>query len=108
MRADGRTALLTRSADLRQARHTSNLTDIRIWKDAAGADPTRDLRAMLDDLGAGRRLGVEFDSYGLTHFNGRRLEVSLPGDLAFGAPPGAGGAAKKPPRKRGAGGGANR
>ena len=37
---------------------------------------------------------------------GRRLEVSLPGDLAFGAAPGAGGAAKKPPRKRGAGGGA--
>jgi acetyl-CoA/propionyl-CoA carboxylase biotin carboxyl carrier protein len=36
---------------------------------------------------------------------GRRLEVSLPGDLAFGAAPGAGGAAKKPPRKRGAGGG---
>jgi len=37
---------------------------------------------------------------------GRRLEVSLPGDLAFGAASGAGGAAKKPPRKRGAGGGA--
>jgi acetyl-CoA/propionyl-CoA carboxylase biotin carboxyl carrier protein len=35
---------------------------------------------------------------------GRRLEVSLPGDLAFGAAPGAGGAAKKPPRKRGGGG----
>jgi acetyl-CoA/propionyl-CoA carboxylase biotin carboxyl carrier protein len=37
---------------------------------------------------------------------GRRLEVSLPGDLAFGATTGAGGGAKKPPRKRGAGGGA--
>lgn len=38
---------------------------------------------------------------------GRRLEVSLPGDLAFGAAPGAGGAAaKKPSRKRGGGGGA--
>ena len=37
---------------------------------------------------------------------GRRLEVSLPGDLAFGAAPGAGGAAKKAPRKRGGGGGA--
>lgn len=77
--ADGRMALLTRSADLRQARHTSNLADIRIWKDAANADPTKDLRAMLDDLGAGRRLGVEFDSYGLTHFNGRRLEAALAG-----------------------------
>ena len=77
--ADGRIALLTRSADLRQARHTSNLEDIRIWKDGAGADPTRDLRAMLEDLGARGRLGVEFDSYGLTYFNGRRLEAALEG-----------------------------
>ena len=77
--ADGRVALLTRSPDLRQARHTSNIDDIRIWKDGAGADPTRDLRAMLDDLGAGGRLGVEFDSYGLTHFQGRRLEAALAG-----------------------------
>ena len=77
--ADGRVALLTRSPDLRQARHTSNIEDIRIWKDGAGADPTRDLRAMLDDLGAGGRLGVEFDSYGLTHFQGRRLEATLAG-----------------------------
>src|SRR5271167_4666566 len=61
--ADGRIALLTRSADLRQALHTSNIQDIRVWKDGAGADPTRDLRAMLDDLGAGARLGAEFDSY---------------------------------------------
>ncbi|MFZ2106041.1 MAG: Xaa-Pro peptidase family protein [Roseiarcus sp.] len=77
--ADGRVALLTRSPDLRQARHTSNIDDIRIWKDGAGADPTRDLRAMLGDLGAGGRLGVEFDSYGLTHFQGRRLEAALAG-----------------------------
>jgi Xaa-Pro dipeptidase len=77
--ADGRVALLTRSADLRQARHTSNIEDIRIWKDGANADPVRDLSEMLDDLGAGARLGVEFDSYGLTHFWGRRLEAALTG-----------------------------
>jgi len=75
--ADGRVALLTRSADLRQAQRTSNIDDIRIWKDGEGADPTRDLRAMLEDLGARGRFGVEFDSYGLTHFNGRRLEAAL-------------------------------
>src|SRR3984885_2886418 len=57
--ADGRVALLTRSADFRQARHTSDIEDIRIWKDVARADPTRDLRLMLDDLGAGARLGGE-------------------------------------------------
>jgi Xaa-Pro dipeptidase len=77
--ADGRVALLTRSADLRQAQHTSKIEDIRVWKDGADADPVRDLGEMLDSLGAGARLGVEFDSYGLTHFWGRRLEAALAG-----------------------------
>jgi Xaa-Pro dipeptidase len=77
--ADGRMALLTRSADLRQAQHTSNLADIRVWKDGEAADPTLDLKAMLADLGARGRFGVEFDSYGLTHFNGLRLQAALAG-----------------------------
>jgi Xaa-Pro dipeptidase len=77
--ADGRMALLTRSADLRQAERTSNIRDIRIWKDGIAAAPTKDLRAMLDDLKVRGRLGVEYDSYGLTHFNGRKLEASLEG-----------------------------
>ncbi len=77
--ADGRVALLTRSADLRQARHTSNIEDVRVWKDSAAAAPERDLKAMLDDLGAGRRLGVEFNTQGLTHHHGRRLESELSG-----------------------------
>ena len=75
--ADGRLALLTRSADLRQAQHTSDIADIRIWKDSQDANPAKDLRAMLEDLGARGRLGVEYDSYGLTHYNGRRLETAL-------------------------------
>src|SRR5581483_5338876 len=37
--ADGRLALLTRSADLRQAQHTSIVEDIRIWTDGKGATP---------------------------------------------------------------------
>ncbi len=73
----GDMALLTRSADLRQAQHTSNLTDIRIWKDAAEANPALDLRAMLENLGATSRLGLEADAYGLTHFNGKRVEAAL-------------------------------
>ena len=77
--ADGRIALLTRSADLRQAQHTSDISDIRIWKDGGHANPAKDLRAMLEDLGVRGRLGVENDSYGLTHFNGRRLEQALDG-----------------------------
>jgi Xaa-Pro dipeptidase len=76
---DGRVALLTRSADLRQAARTSNIPDIRVWRDSAGAEPAKDLRAMLDDLGAGRRLGVEFNTQGLTHFHGAKLEAALAG-----------------------------
>ena len=79
---DGRVALLTRSADLRQARHTSNIADVRIWKDGEGADPTIDLKAMLADFGARGRLGVEFDSYGLTHFNGLSLRRRSPASRA--------------------------
>ena len=37
--ADGGMTLLTRAPDLRQARHTSILDDVRIWVDEAGADP---------------------------------------------------------------------
>jgi Xaa-Pro dipeptidase len=77
--ADGRIALLTRSADLRQAQHTSDIADIRVWKDGADANPAADLKRMLEDLGARGRLGIENDSYGLTHFNGARVERALDG-----------------------------
>ena len=77
---DGKLALLTRSADLRQAQHTSMLADIRIWTDEAGADPAVQLRDMLDSLGArGKRPGIETNSYGLTHFNGKRVDAALKG-----------------------------
>ena len=78
--ADGRLALLTRAPDLRQAQHTSIIADIRIWTDEAGAKPATQLRAMLESLGCkGRRLGIENQSYGLTHFNGKQVEAALEG-----------------------------
>ncbi|MFL5325358.1 MAG: M24 family metallopeptidase [Microvirga sp.] len=77
---DGRMALLTRSADLRQARHTSIIADVRIWKDAADANPALDLKELCAGLGlAGKRLGVEFESYGLVASNGRKLEAAFDG-----------------------------
>ena len=77
---DGRMALLTRSADLRQARHTSIIADVRIWKDAADANPALDLKDLCAGLGlAGKRLGVEFESYGLVASNGRKLEAAFDG-----------------------------
>lgn len=77
---DGTTALLTRSADFRQAKHTSNLADIRVWTDAAGATPSGQLKSMLDSLGArGAKLGAEYESHGLTAANGRALDATLDG-----------------------------
>jgi Xaa-Pro dipeptidase len=76
--ADGRLALLTRLPDLRQARHTSIIEDIRLWTDEAGARPATQLRDMLLDLGLrGQKLGIETNSYGLTHYNGRSVEEAL-------------------------------
>jgi Xaa-Pro dipeptidase len=78
--ADGKLALLTRSADLRQAQHTSIIADIRIWTDAAGAKPATQLRDMLESLGAkGKRLGIENQSYGLTHASGKQVDAALDG-----------------------------
>ncbi len=78
--ADGKLALLTRLADLRQAQRTSNIEDIRIWTDQAGAQPATQLRDMLESLSArGKRLGIETNSYGLTHFHGKAVDVALDG-----------------------------
>jgi Xaa-Pro dipeptidase len=81
MGADGETlTLLTRTPDLRQAEHTSVISDIRVWYDAEGVNPADDLRKILDehDLKSGR-LGIETDAYGLTGFNLRRVEAALDG-----------------------------
>jgi len=84
MTADGRMVLLTRSADLRQARETSAVEDVRIWVDGPDAEPAVELRDILAELGlSGGRLGVEYDAYGLTAMNGRRLEAALAGFAAL-------------------------
>ena len=78
--ADGTMTLLTRAPDLRQARFTSTIEDIRIWVDRAGANPADELRAILDEHGAGRkRLGVELEAYGLTGRSWRMVETALDG-----------------------------
>ncbi len=78
--SDGKLALLTRSADLRQAQHTSIIADIRIWTDEAGAKPATQLRDMLASLKCkGKRLGIENQSYGLTHANGKSVDAALEG-----------------------------
>jgi Xaa-Pro dipeptidase len=74
----GRMALVTRSADLRQARHTSIIDEILIWADRAGADPAKALKDHLFELDLlGARLGVEYETHGLTARNGRLLDDQL-------------------------------
>ena len=80
LRADGRLALLTRSADLRQARLTSVIEDVRIWADREGADPAGELRGMVADLGGGgKRVGVEYHAYGLTAQRGKMVDAAFAG-----------------------------
>jgi len=77
---DGRMFLMTRAPDRLQAQHTSVIDDIRIWVDAPDADPARELRGYLEDLGlAGKRLGVEWDAFGLTARNGQRVTAAMDG-----------------------------
>lgn len=78
--ADGALALCTRSADLRQARLTSVVEDVRVWRDRAGATPAQDLRDMLESYGCrGKRLGVEYHAYGLTAQRGKWVDAALEG-----------------------------
>ena len=78
LRADGRVTLLTRAPDLRQAQHTSILDDIRVWVDAGDASPAAQLRDLAIDLKlAGKRLGVEYDTHGLTAANGRAVDAAF-------------------------------
>ncbi|MBL8697461.1 MAG: aminopeptidase P family protein [Alphaproteobacteria bacterium] len=64
---EGPITLLTRRPDLEQAKRTSTITDIRLWYDAEGADPSRELQAILEEKGLkGARIGIELRSFGLT------------------------------------------
>ena len=74
----GQTALLTRAPDMRQARFTSDIEDIRIWVDAAGVRPVDHAIRLLADYGlVGKTIGVEWDSYALPAKTGFQLAHAL-------------------------------
>lgn len=78
VKANGEMVLLTRSADLRQARRTSTIEKIEVWIDRVNADPSMDLKNLLSDLDLlGCRIGVEYDTHGLTGRNARLLDNQL-------------------------------
>jgi len=76
--SSGEIMLFTRRPDLLQARHTSNVEDIRIWVDRQGVDPAAELIRELDSFKLrGCRLGIELQSYGLKASDWRMLEPAL-------------------------------
>ena len=78
--ADGRLMLLTRAPDLLQAKHTSVIEDIRIWVDGPEAQPAVQLKDSLRGFGCGgKKLGVEYEAYGLTGRSALRLNSALDG-----------------------------
>ncbi|PYB75516.1 M24 family metallopeptidase [Rhizobium wuzhouense] len=78
VKADGSMTLLTRSPDLRQAKHTSTIENIVVWVDRMNADPTTDLRNLLSDLDLlGARIGIEYDTHGMTGRVARLLDNQL-------------------------------
>jgi Xaa-Pro dipeptidase len=88
LRADGALALLTRSADQRQARLTSVIEDIRTWIDREGADPAAELRDMVADYGGrGKRIGVEYHAYGLTALRGKTVDAACAAFASCSTPP---------------------
>jgi len=77
---DGQYFLLTRAPDLRQAQHTSDIKDIRIWVDGDGVDPSSDLKIALNDYNVkNKKLGVEYNAYGLSAAYGKILDEGLKG-----------------------------
>jgi Xaa-Pro dipeptidase len=74
----GNIILLTRAPDLRQAQNTSIIEDIRIWVDKDGSNPTDDLKLILNELNLkGKKVGIEYEAYGMTGRNALRLNKSL-------------------------------
>ena len=75
---NGKVILLTRAPDLRQAQNTSNITDIRIWVDKDGSNPTDDLKIILNEQNLkDKKIGIEYEAYGMTGRNALRLNKSL-------------------------------
>ena len=76
----GNIILLTRVPDLRQALNTSIIKDIRIWIDKDNSNPNEDLKKILNELKLrGKKIGIEYDTYGLTGKNTLLLNKSLDG-----------------------------
>jgi len=76
--ADGRTVLLTRAPDLRQAHWTSVIEDVRVWVDGPEAEPAEELRRILEHIDDDHRqtgLRLAHQEVDLGHLLDRLLEL---------------------------------
>lgn len=65
--AEGHFTLLTREPDRRAAAMTSIIKDVRIYDDHPDINPAEILARIVGELiGTGRRIGVEYDAFGLS------------------------------------------
>ena len=77
---DGELTHVSRSADLASIRHSSICEDVRLWVDSPENPPVNAIRDMLESHGMrGKRIGVQYDTYGLTARLGKQLEAALDG-----------------------------
>ncbi|MDF1791248.1 MAG: Xaa-Pro peptidase family protein [Thalassobaculaceae bacterium] len=82
--ADGTLMLLTRSSDLRQAKLTSIIEDIRLWVDSGSASPAETLKREVAEFAqAGAVIGVEFASVSLNAQRGRMLAAAFEPDYTL-------------------------
>ena len=82
--ADGVIMLLTRSSDVRQARLTSTIQDIRLWVDSGAANPAETLKREIAEFApAGSKIGVEFASVSLNAQRGRMLSGAFEPDYTL-------------------------
>ena len=77
---DGELTHVSRSADLASIKHSSICEDIRLWVDSHDNPPVNAIRDMLESHGMrGKRIGVQYDTYGLTARLSKQLEAALDG-----------------------------
>lgn len=63
---DGQLTHLTRTADLANLRYSSICEDVRIWHDGEGSSKGKAVKGLLSEHGmAGKRVGIQLDTYGL-------------------------------------------
>jgi Xaa-Pro aminopeptidase len=78
--AGGQLTHITRTADLASIDYSSLCDDVRVWEDAEGNPKSRVIKEVLDSHGmAGKRIGVQLDSFGMLPNLHQELREALEG-----------------------------